>query len=47
MFPDDPKLRRPNINLAKKVLGWSPNTSLQEGLNLTYSYFKNQLIKDE
>ena len=45
--PDDPKLRRPNINLAKKVLGWSPNTSLQEGLNLTYSYFKNQLIKDE
>jgi dTDP-glucose 4,6-dehydratase len=40
---DDPKQRQPDINRAKNVLGWEPVVSRQEGLALTYTYFKNQL----
>jgi dTDP-glucose 4,6-dehydratase len=32
---DDPKQRRPNIALAQKLLDWSPEVSLREGLKLT------------
>jgi len=32
---DDPKQRRPNIELARKLLGWSPEVSLREGLQRT------------
>ncbi len=38
---DDPKQRQPNIDLAKKILGWSPKVSRAEGLKITYDYFKN------
>lgn len=37
---DDPKLRRPDISKAKRVLGWEPKVSLDEGLTLTIEYFK-------
>ena len=37
---DDPKVRRPNISLAKKVLGWEPTISRREGMLRTYEYFK-------
>jgi dTDP-glucose 4,6-dehydratase len=37
---DDPKVRRPNIALAKKVLGWQPEVSLEDGLRITIEYFK-------
>ena len=37
---DDPKLRRPNIDKAKSVLGWEPKVSLEDGLTLTIEYFK-------
>jgi UDP-glucuronate decarboxylase len=40
---DDPKQRRPNIELAKEKLGWTPRTSLQEGLEPTIDYFKRTL----
>lgn len=40
---DDPKQRRPDISLAKRVLNWEPRVNRQEGLNLTYQYFKNIL----
>ncbi len=36
---DDPKLRRPDIGKAKRVLGWQPRVSLDEGLTLTIDYF--------
>jgi dTDP-glucose 4,6-dehydratase len=36
---DDPKKRRPNIAKAKKVLGWEPRVSLQDGLKETVDYF--------
>jgi UDP-glucuronate decarboxylase len=37
--PDDPSQRQPNIDLAKKELGWSPKIELQEGLVKTIEYF--------
>jgi dTDP-glucose 4,6-dehydratase len=32
---DDPKIRQPNIDLAKQVLGWEPAVQLREGLQRT------------
>jgi dTDP-glucose 4,6-dehydratase len=32
---DDPKQRRPDISLARELLGWSPEVSLREGLRMT------------
>ncbi len=32
---DDPKQRRPNIALARELLGWSPEVALREGLERT------------
>jgi dTDP-glucose 4,6-dehydratase len=42
--PDDPKVRRPNIDLARKVLdGWGPQISVEEGLERTREYFADEL----
>ena len=38
---DDPKRRRPNIELAKSKLDWQPKTNLKAGLLNTINYFKN------
>lgn len=39
---DDPKQRRPDISLAKRVLdGWEPRIQLREGLMKTIEYFQN------
>ena len=37
---DDPKMRRPDISLAKKTLGWEPQVNLFDGLQKTIEYFK-------
>lgn len=37
---DDPKMRKPDISLAKSILDWEPKVSLSEGLNKTIDYFK-------
>jgi len=37
---DDPKQRRPDISLAKKIINWEPKISLEEGLAKTIEYFK-------
>ena len=37
---DDPKVRQPDISLAKKVLDWEPKISRREGMLRTYEYFK-------
>lgn len=37
---NDPKQRRPDITLAKKLLNWEPKVSRAEGLKRTYEYFK-------
>lgn len=39
---DDPRKRKPDIHQAKKVLNWEPKTSLEEGIEKTIEYFKNQ-----
>ena len=41
---DDPLQRQPNIALAKERLGWEPKTQLEEGLERTIEYFKNQVL---
>ena len=42
--PDDPKVRRPDITLAKRVLdGWGPQVSVAEGLQRTADYFRKEL----
>ncbi|MDH4218394.1 MAG: SDR family oxidoreductase [Candidatus Aminicenantes bacterium] len=40
---DDPIRRCPDISLAKEKLGWTPHTSLEDGLNETISYFRKVL----
>ncbi|MBA7465417.1 UDP-glucose 4-epimerase [subsurface metagenome] len=40
---DDPKIRRPDITRAEKLLNWSPKVSLEEGLQKTIEYFKKKL----
>ena len=42
---DDPVRRRPDISLAKKMLGWEPKVQLEDGLQETISYFKTQIKK--
>ncbi|MFH0852580.1 MAG: UDP-glucuronic acid decarboxylase family protein [bacterium] len=37
---DDPKQRRPDISLAKKMLGWQPKIPLEGGLKKTIEYFR-------
>lgn len=38
---DDPKQRQPNIDKAKEVLGWEPQFAREEGLKITWEYFKS------
>jgi dTDP-glucose 4,6-dehydratase len=46
--PDDPKVRRPDIDLARKVLGgWEPVVSVEEGLERTREYFALELENGE
>ena len=40
---DDPKVRRPDITLARELLGWEPRTTRLEGLPKTIAYFRQKL----
>lgn len=48
---DDPLQRQPDISLAKKLLHWSPKIDREEGMKLTFNYFKTlsaeELLKSE
>jgi len=37
---DDPKIRQPNIEKAKRILGWEPRVNRREGLLKTLEYFR-------
>ena len=44
--PDDPKVRRPDISLARRVLdGWEPRVPVEEGLERTRDYFAAELAQ--
>ncbi|MEH6604192.1 MAG: UDP-glucuronic acid decarboxylase family protein [Pseudomonadales bacterium] len=43
---DDPIQRQPNIDKAKKHLGWEPLVQLEQGLNSTINYFRERYIDD-
>ncbi len=43
---DDPKMRSPDIDLAKRELGWNPLVELEQGLGKTITYF-DQLLKND
>jgi len=38
---DDPRRRCPDIAMAKRLLGWEPKISLEEGLSRTISWFRS------
>ena len=40
---NDPKVRQPDITKAKRVLGWEPKVSREEGLRRTLQYFKGKI----
>jgi dTDP-glucose 4,6-dehydratase len=40
---DDPKQRQPDITKARRILGWSPEVSLEDGLKLTLDYFSRDM----
>jgi UDP-glucuronate decarboxylase len=40
---DDPRQRRPDISLAKRLLKWEPTVPLEEGLKRTIAYFRKRL----
>ncbi|XP_067949385.1 UDP-glucuronic acid decarboxylase 1-like [Watersipora subatra] len=44
---DDPKRRKPDITLARKVLNWNPKVKMTDGLRETIKYFKSELSKND
>ena len=40
---DDPKQRKPDITLAKKLLKWKPKVNLEQGLGQTIQWFKDNI----
>jgi dTDP-glucose 4,6-dehydratase len=42
-FKDDPRQRRPDISKAKRVLGWEPKVSIEDGLKLTIEHLRKEI----
>jgi dTDP-glucose 4,6-dehydratase len=42
---DDPKVRQPDIGKARRVLGWEPKVSLDEGLQNTIEWFRERVYR--
>ena len=40
---DDPMQRQPDITKARRVLGWEPSVSLEEGLSKTIEWFRERV----
>ena len=38
---DDPARRKPDVTLAREILGWTPAIALEDGLRQTIDYFRN------
>ena len=44
---DDPKVRRPDITIARRDLGWEPAVTLEEGLKKTIPYFRKLVVEND
>lgn len=44
---DDPKIRRPDITKAKRVLGWEPKVPLDQGIAQTVEYFRTRIAPEQ
>ncbi len=44
---DDPKVRQPDIGRARKLLGWEPRVSFDEGIRVTIEDFRRRLDGEE
>lgn len=40
---DDPRVRQPDIGLARRLLGWEPRVWLEDGLRETIGYFREKV----
>ena len=43
---DDPLQRQPDITLAKKILKWTPKISQEDGMKITFDYFKQLSVEE-
>lgn len=43
---NDPKVRRPDITKAKRVLDWEPTISLKQGLEMSLDYFRERVAEE-
>jgi UDP-glucuronate decarboxylase len=41
---DDPKVRQPDITIARDTLGWQPTIPLRDGLARTVSWFRDRSL---
>ena len=41
---DDPRQRRPDTTRAREILGWAPNTPMEDGLRRTLEYFRAAVL---
>lgn len=44
---NDPKVRQPDITKAKRILGWKPKVSREEGLRRTLQYFRGKITASQ
>jgi len=44
---NDPKVRQPDITKAKRILGWEPKVSREEGLRRTLQYFRGKIAASQ
>jgi len=44
---DDPKVRQPDISVARELLGWEPRVALAEGLRRTIPYFREMVQRHD
>ena len=40
---NDPKIRKPNIELARQILDWKPIVEIESGLKKTINYYRNNI----
>ena len=42
---DDPRQRKPDISLAKQLLGWAPKTPFRQGLAMTAAHYRTSMVR--